>query len=116
MKVNTKHVPKCPDCGGEMTTNLRVDDEFVEDKGWYIATRRYHNFLEKNRNKKCLFIELGVGMNTPGIIKYPFMQYCYSWPDATYCCINYGEAFTPEEIEDKSILFNADINKVIDKL
>ena len=116
MKVNTKNIPKCPDCGGEMTTNLRADDKFVEDEGWHIAAHRYQNFLENNRNKKCLFFELGVGMNTPAIIKFPFMKYCYTWPDATYCCINYGEAFAPEELEDKSILFNADINKIIDKL
>ena len=116
MKVNSKHIPKCPNCGGEMTTNLRADDKFVEDEGWHIAAHKYHNFLENNKNKKCLFFELGVGFNTPGIIKYPFMKYCYTWPNSMYCCINYGEAFAPEELESKCIIFNADIKKIINKL
>ena len=109
-------VPKCPVCGREMTTNLRVDDRFVQDEGWEAASNRYSKFLEENKNKKILFLELGVGFNTPVIIKYPFIQMTYKLKKAFYVCINKGQNYVPKEIESKSILIDEDICKIINEL
>ena len=91
-------VPKCPHCGRPMTMNLRADETFVEDEGWHQAAERYENFLRTRKNCKILFLELGVGYNTPGIIKYPFWKMTGTMPEATYVCLNHGEAYAPEEI------------------
>ncbi len=115
MHIPTELIPKCPVCGEPMTMNLRSDDTFVEDEGWHEAAARYENFL-RTRKGKVLFLELGVGYNTPVIIKYPFWQMTAKDPDATYACINYGEAVTPEEIADSSICIDGDIGEAIEKL
>ena len=115
MRIPTELIPKCPVCGEPMTMNLRSDDKFVEDEGWHEAAARYENFL-RTRKGKVLFLELGVGYNTPVIIKYPFWQMTAQNPDATYACINYGEAVTPEEIADRSICIDGDIGEAIEKL
>ncbi len=115
MRIPTELIPKCPVCGKPMTMNLRSDDKFVEDDGWHEAAARYENFL-RTRKGKVLFLELGVGYNTPVIIKYPFWQMTAKDPDATYACINYGEAVTPEEIADRSICIDGDIGEAIEKL
>ena len=115
MRIPTGLIPKCPVCGEPMTMNLRSDDTFVEDEGWHEAAARYENFL-RTRKGKVLFLELGVGYNTPVIIKYPFWQMTAKDPDATYACINYGEAVTPEEIAGRSICIDGDIGEVIEKL
>ena len=115
MRIPTELIPKCPVCGEPMTMNLRSDDRFVEDEGWHEAAARYENFL-RTRKGKVLFLELGVGYNTPVIIKYPFWQMTAKDPDATYACINYGEAVTPEEIADRSICIDGDIGEAIEKL
>ena len=113
MQISSNLVPKCPKCGKPMSMNLRSDSTFVQDKGWYAASERYSNFLKSVQNKKVLFIELGVGYNTPGIIKYPFWQYTYNWKDASYICINKGQAEVPSEIKLKSICVDADIAEII---
>ncbi len=92
MKIPTDLIPKCPKCGKPLTMNLRSDDKFVEDRGWHEAAKRYHDFLNVHKGK-VLFLELGVGYNTPGIIKYPFWQMTTDNPEATYVCVNFGEAF-----------------------
>ena len=115
MRIPTELIPKCPVCGEPMTMNLRSDDTFVEDEGWHEAAARYENFL-RTRKGKVLFLELGVGYNTPVIIKYPFWQMTAKDPDATYACVNYGEAVTPEEIADRSICIDGDIGEAIEKL
>ena len=109
-------VPYCPDDGKPMTTNLRADDSFVEDEGWHLAAERYTNFLRTREGCKILFLELGIGMNTPGIIKYPFMRMTERWDNAIYACLNLNEAYAPESIAERSICINADISKVIDEL
>ena len=109
-------VPKCPVCGAEMDTNLRSDGRFVEDEGWHKAAERYSNFIRENKDKKILFLELGVGWNTPGIIKYPFMQMTYSFKDAYYVCINKGYNEVPKEIKEKSLVIDADLNEIINGL
>ena len=115
MKIPTELIPKCPKCGKPLTMNLRSDDKFVEDKGWYEAAKRYHDFLNTH-DGKVLFLELGVGYNTPGIIKYPFWQMAAQNPEATYACVNYGEAVCPEDIREQSICIDGDIGQVIEEL
>ena len=113
MRVPTALLPRCPKCGERMTMNLRSDDRFVEDEGWHQAAVRYHNFLNTHENKKVLFLELGVGFNTPAIIKYPFWRMVRDWPKATYACLNYGEAYAPDEIKKKSICIDGDIGEAL---
>ena len=116
MRIPSELVPRCPVCGEPMAMNLRSDDTFVEDEGWHAASRRYEAFLRENAGKKVLFLELGVGMNTPGIIKYPFWQMTFQNPQATYACINCSEAACPGEIEHQSICIRGDIGDVLHAL
>ena len=116
MTVPSDLVPYCPVCGEPMAMNLRSDDTFVEDEGWHKAAAAYTDFLEKHADQHVLFLELGVGGNTPVIIKYPFWQMTYKNPRAVYACINFGEAFCPEEIEGRSICINGDIKEILMKL
>ena len=116
MVIPSELIPKCPDDGSDMTTNLRADNSFVEDEGWHKASRNYSDFIEKHNNLHILFLELGVGMNTPAIIKIPFWQMTYNNPKAVYACVNYGEAFTHEAIKKQSICIDSDISKVIKQL
>ena len=115
MKIPTELLPVCPHCGKPLTMNLRSDDKFVEDKGWHRATERYQNFLRTRAGGKILFFELGVGYNTPVIIKYPFWQMTAKNPNATYACINNDQAICPTEIQHKSICINDDISDAIRK-
>lgn len=116
MRVPSELVPRCPVCGKPMTMNLRCDDTFAEDEGWHTAAERYSAFLRRHESSKTLFLELGTGYNTPAIIKYPFWRMTAQWLDATYVCINLGEASAPREIGKKSICINADIGVVLDAL
>lgn len=113
MKIPTELIPRCPKCGKPMTVNLRVDDTFVQDDGWYVAKRRYDKFLRDYGNSRILLLELGVGCNTPGIIKYPFWRMALNNDKATYGCVNSGEAFAPREIEHRSICINGDIGETV---
>lgn len=113
MSVPDELVPRCPKCGKPMSMNLRADDTFVQDEGWYQAAERYETFLRRHQDTNVLFLELGVGYNTPGIIKYPFWQMTANNPKATYACVNYGEAVCPKEIETQSICIDGDIGKVL---
>ena len=113
MKIPSNLIPYCPVCGAPMTMNLRCDDSFVQDEGWYKAAKRYEDFIQKHRHKKILFLELGVGNNTPAIIKYPFWQMTLKNKNALYACINQGEAYAPREISDRSICINGDIGEII---
>ncbi len=115
MTVPTELIPRCPRCGEEMAMNLRADDRFVEDAGWKQAAQRYERFL-RACGGKVLFLELGVGYNTPVIIKYPFWQMTNANPDAVYACLNYGEAVCPREIEARSICIDGDIGEVLEQL
>ena len=116
MKVPTELLPTCPHCGKPMTMNLRCDDTFVEDEGWHRAAERYENFLRTREGQKILFLELGVGYNTPVIIKYPFWQMTAKNPKAIYACINQGQAVCPQEIKKQSICMDADIGQVLQSL
>ena len=116
MRIPTELVPRCPVCGKPMTMNLRSDNTFVEDEGWHLAAERYDEFLRRHDGLKVLYLELGVGANTPVIIKYPFWKMTYANRNATYACINFGEAFAPPEIRGRSICINADIGNVLSRL
>ncbi len=116
MKVPSELVPKCPKCGKPMTMNLRADDTFVEDEGWQKACERYENFLTQNKDKEILFLELGVGANTPGIIKYPFWQMTQNFKNAFYVCLNKGEVYIPAEIKGKSLGIDGDIYEILKQM
>ncbi|MDE6412599.1 MAG: Sir2 silent information regulator family NAD-dependent deacetylase [Eubacterium sp.] len=116
MKIPSDLIPKCPHCGKPLTTNLRADDKFVQDEGWYKASERYSDFIRRHKDLNILYLEIGVGYNTPVIIKYPFWQMTAQNPKATYACINIGEAVCPTEIEHQSICIDADIAKVIEDI
>lgn len=116
MKIPSALIPRCPHCGKPLTMNLRSDDRFVEDEGWHEAAGRYANFLRTREGQKILFLELGVGYNTPVIIKYPFWQMTAKNPRATYACINRGEVFCPDEIADRAICVDGDIGEAIEKI
>lgn len=116
MKIPTTLIPYCPKCGKPMTVNLRSDNTFVQDNGWYFAASRYKDFIYRHNNSHILFLELGVGNNTPAIIKYPFWKMTELNPNAVYACINYNEAFCSEKIVNQSICINYDICAVLDDL
>ena len=116
MKIPTGLIPRCSVCGKPMTMNLRSDDKFVEDEGWHKAAERYNAFIEENKDKNIVYLELGVGANTPVIIKYPFWRLTAQNQNAAYICINLGESYCPDEIVDRSVCVNADIGKVINDL
>ena len=114
--VPTELLPRCPKCGKVMIPNLRADDNFVEDSGWHAAAYRYEKFLNLHASGDIVYLELGVGANTPGIIKYPFWRLTAENPRARYVCVNFGEAFVPDPIAAQSLTIDADIAKVVDAL
>ena len=116
MEVPSELLPVCPVCGKPMTMNLRSDDRFVEDEGWMIASGRYSDFLQALKDRRVLFLELGVGYNTPVIIKYPFWRMTVRNPKATYACLNYGEAVCPKELGKQAICIDGDIGDVLQSL
>ena len=116
MTIPTALIPKCPDDGSDMTTNLRADDSFVENEGWHRAAAAYSDFIRRHENLHILYLEMGVGGNTPVIIKYPFWHMTMANEKAVYACINYGEAFCPGEIADRSICIDGDIGDVIKQI
>ena len=115
MRVPAHLLPRCPHCHRLMTVNLRTDDRFVEDAGWHAAAARYEHFVRAHRDKKLLLLELGVGYNTPGIIKYPFWHMAAAYPHATYACVDLA-ASAPRELADRSIVIPADIDAVLQHL
>lgn len=113
MTIPTELIPYCPECGKPMTMNLRADDTFVQDSGWNMAAQRYSDFLRRHETGHVLYLELGVGANTPVIIKYPFWRRVKENEDAVYANINYGETYAPNEIAQRSILIDGDIREVL---
>lgn len=113
LKIPSELVPKCPVCGAPMAMNLRCDDSFVQDEGWYAAASRYEDFVRRHSAGHILFLELGVGANTPAIIKYPFWNMTAQNEKAVYACVNKGEAVCPKEIAGRSICINEDISAVL---
>lgn len=116
MRIPSELIPRCPVCGAPMTMNLRCDGTFVEDDGWHEAAGRYEKFVQSHAGTYILYLELGVGANTPAIIKYPFWRMTYQNPKAVYACVNYGEAYAPKEIMDRSICIDGDIGNLLKQL
>jgi len=116
MRIPTELIPKCPDCGKLLTLNLRSDDKFVEDDGWHTAAKCYQDYVCRHKRGHILYLELGVGMNTPSIIKYPFWQMTYQNPDAVFVCINLGDAFAPAEIKTRSLCIDSDISQTLHRI
>lgn len=115
MKIPTELIPRCPKCNKPMTMNLRCDDLFVQDEGWYSACNRCQDFIRKNGNSHIFYLELGVGMNTPGIIKYPFWQMTAKNKNAVYCSVNSELSYVPTEIQNQSVVIRNDIAKVLEE-
>lgn len=113
MKIPTELIPYCPKCGEPMTMNLRIDNSFVQDEGWYTAQQRYAAFIENNKDKRIVMLELGVGYNTPGIIKYPFMRMTHDNDESTYVVVNMEKMPIPPEIQENTVLFTDDIGKIL---
>ena len=116
MRIPTELIPKCPDDGSDVVMNLRSDDSFVEDEGWHRASAVYADFLKKHENDHVLYLELGVGSNTPVIVKYPFWQMTLTNDKATYACLNFSEAYCPEEIAVQSVCLDGDIGKTFEQM
>lgn len=115
MKIPTELIPRCPKCNKPMTMNLRCDDLFVQDEAWYLACNRYQDFIRRNENSHILCLELGVGMNTPGIIKYPFWQMTAKNKNAVYCSVNSELSYVPTEIQNQSVVIKNDIARVLEE-
>ena len=116
MRIPTELIPHCPVCGGPMKVNLRADETFVEDEGWHAASERYTEFIRRHKDGRVLFLDLGSGGNTPVIFKIPFIRWTMQNPNAIYATVNLGEAFTVDQIADRSIVINADIGEILEKL
>jgi len=115
-RVPSELLPVCPRCGRPMTMNLRADDTFVQDVGWHQAAERYADFLRNHEQGRVVYLEIGVGFNTPGIIKYPFWQKVYQNGDSVYVCLNEMDAAAPREIKEQSICIDGDSADVIAQL
>lgn len=109
LRVPSELIPRCPQCGRPMAMNLRCDDTFVQDEGWHAAKSRYEDFLHRHQGRRVVFLELGVGANTPAIIKYPFWRFTKENPNAVYICVNQGQAYCPKEIAGQGICLDVDI-------
>lgn len=116
LRIPSELIPVCPDDGGPVSMNLRADDTFVEDEGWHAAAERYERYLQEHEGKHVLFLELGVGGNTPMIIKYPFWAMTAENPKAVYACLNYNEAVCPEQIRAQSICLDGDSGDLLRRL
>ena len=116
MRIPDNLIPHCPVCGKKMEVNLRKDDTFVQDKGWYEAAERYNKFLKQHKKDRVLYLDLGSGENTPMIFKYPFMKMTFDNPKANYVSINLGQNILAKEIAEQSLLINQDIGEVLEEL
>ena len=116
LRIPSELVPRCPVCGGPMAMNLRSDETFVEDEGWHAASERYADFIRRHLHDNILFLDLGSGGNTPIVFKIPFIKWTMQNPNAIYATVNLGEAFTVDQIKERSIVIDADINDVLNAL
>ena len=116
MRIPSELIPHCPVCGAPMAMNLRTDMTFVEDEGWHEAARHYEDFLDRHKGRRVLFLELGVGGNTPVIIKYPFWKMTYQDPKAVYACVNLSRAYCPPEIRRRTVCIEGDIGEILSRV
>ena len=113
MRIPTALIPRSPEDERKVMPNLRSDDSFVEDEGWHRASAAYADYLRQHQGQHVLFLEIGVGSNTPVIIKYPFWQMTNDNSNAVYCCLNYDEAYCPKQIEARSICIDGDTGTLL---
>lgn len=113
LRIPSEMVPRCPVCGRPMAMNLRADDTFVEDSGWQEAQNRYLAFMNAHARGRVVYLELGVGGNTPGIIKYNFWRRVSRNLEAVYVCVNREDAYAPDEIAARSLCFRSDIGRLL---
>lgn len=111
--IPSELVPKCPVCGGNMAMNLRCDNYFVEDEAWHEAADRYAGFLEQHKDKKVVLLELGVGFNTPIIIRFPFEKMVRENSSYSLIRLNMDEAVVPESFGERAIGIGGDMAKAI---
>lgn len=116
MKIPSELVPRCPVCGEPMSMNLRIDDTFVEDAGWHEAQKRYEEFLRSHRHQKLLLLEIGVGGNTPAIVKFPFWREAAQHRQFRYIQINQGEVLAPAELGERALLIDGDAGAALQEL
>ncbi len=114
-KIQSDLVPKCPVCGGKMDPHLRINQYFVQDENWYEMNQAYNEFLQKTKGKKIIYMELGIGFNTPGIVRYPFERMTYENDHATLIRLNKDNPDGIEENKDKTIAFTEDMQEVVTK-
>lgn len=112
-KIPSNLVPRCPVCGGNMDINLRKNGYFVQDERWYELDNRYKEFLQETMEKKIVYIEFGVGFNTPGIIRYPFERMTYNNEMATLIRLNRDHPEGFEETQEKTVTFREDVQQVV---
>ena len=116
LKIPKELIPKCPHCGRNMSMNLRCDNTFVQDDNWYYSMDRYKKFLDESKNKNILFLELGVGYNTPAIIKYSFWDMALKNENSIYATVNLNDSYVPDNLKERSICIEYDISNTINLL
>ena len=116
MRIPSDLIPVDPVTGGPVTMNLRADDTFVEDDGWRKASAAYADFLRRHSGMRVLYMEIGVGHNTPVIIKYPFWQMTKENSKATYACLSRSDPYCPKPIEKQSVCIDGDFMETLKEL
>ena len=113
MRIPAELIPHCPKCGREMDFNLFWDDTFVRDEGWHTTHDRYEEYLSQHSSGKILYLELGVGFNSPGVIKIPFWNMAFQNPEAIFTSVNLTMPCYPAALSSRTIVISADIDAVI---
>lgn len=115
MKIREEDIPRCPYCKRLLKPNLRIDDSFVEEPH-LVNLDSYENFIHSSKKDSLVLIELGVGFDTPVIIRYPFQNIVYNYPNSSLIRINLDYADVPCEIENRSVSIKADIKKALNDI
>lgn len=108
-KIPSYMVPKCPVCGGAMDMNLRKDNHFVQDEAWYAAEERFSDYLSEAIDQKLVLVELGVGFNTPTIIRFPFEKLVREHENINLIRLNLDQAIVPKSFGKRAVGINADM-------
>lgn len=113
-KIPTELIPTCPVCGGELVAHLRMDQYFVENEDWHKASQRYQQFLQSCIGKKVVFLELGIGFNTPSIIRWPFEKMVVQFNNSYLIRVNMDNVQPSYDIQDKGVLIEGDIAEFVE--
>lgn len=115
-RIPSDLLPRCPVCGKPMSMHLRMDNTFVEDETWHERSTAYQEFLEQAMAHKPVLLELGVGFNTPGIIRYPFERIAAANPEAMLIRVNKENAEAGYIDLTNILSIQEDLKVTIDKL